>query len=383
MQNASTELAYINPKVLSWAIKRSGIDRVEIAKRIGVTPDLLSAWESPGGAKPIWDKALRIADVLQVPFGYLFSSTLPKTELDVDDFRKRGPAVADSPSFHQLVSEVLSRRDWFRAFVDDGGGSPLPFVGSFTIRNNPQEVANDIREKIGLTGQFRHSAGNWSNYLTALVHKAEDIGILVMRTGIAGHDNRHKISPDEFQAFALSDKLAPVIVINSSDTRAAQVFSFAHELAHIWLGVSGISNSSEGQESNNQIEEFCNTVAANLLAPRVAFLNSWRDGGRDRVERVAKEFWVSQLVVLRRAKELGEITVEEFNSLRKLAIAKQKKPNKDSGPTYYAAATVRMGYKFTFTLLHEVRVGRVGHREASRLMSMKVGTVRKFAERTS
>jgi Zn-dependent peptidase ImmA (M78 family) len=71
------------------------------------------------------------------------------------------------------------------------------------------------------------------------------------------------ISVDVFRGFAIADPIAPFIVINDQDARPAWSFTALHEMAHLWLGATGVSGAS----IEARIERYCNDVAGEILLP--------------------------------------------------------------------------------------------------------------------
>jgi Zn-dependent peptidase ImmA (M78 family) len=205
-----------------------------------------------------------------------------------------------------------------------------------------------------------------------------------MRSGVVGNISTRKIQTGELLGFAIANPVAPVVFVNSSDYRASQIFTFAHEIAHLWIGESAIANPDELDEAKrNKVEEFCNHVAAEVLVPQKEFLNEWKgitQSAEMKVLRLAKRFWVSTYVTLRRARELNEIDHQQYESIKKSEFARRKK-DKSGGGDYYKNIVTRMGPRFTEAVLNEVNGGKLELRDAAGLLNMKVPTLVKFAEK--
>jgi Zn-dependent peptidase ImmA (M78 family) len=189
------------------------------------------------------------------------------------------------------------------------------FVGRFTVGSDLKKVAADMRGALELSSTDRAECADYEAFIKHLVSRAEGLGILVMRSALVGHDTQRKLDVKEFRGFALSDPLAPVVFINDADAKAAQVFTIAHEMVHIWIGEDGVSDRTPNQkkESTNKIELFCDQVAAELLVPEAEFNKVWKDGPvKTAAQSTARHFRVSTLVALRRAKDLNRIDFDSF-----------------------------------------------------------------------
>lgn len=374
------DLAFVNPRVLTWVMDSSGVSRADVAGRLKITVDQLSSWETPGGAYPPFAKAQAFARALRIPFGFLFLSRPPANDLPLPDFRNFDRTYKPSPNLIELLNDVLVKRDWYRDYLLAQNAESLKFAGAFSTTDSISAVADDIRDVLSLTAEYRARIRDWADHVSRLAHQAETARILVMRSSVVGNLTNRPIAPSEMQGFAVADDLAPIVFVNSADFKAAQVFTLAHELAHIWIGQSGIDNPDEMKPGRNHVEAFCNRTAAELLVPAKAFRAAWRFRSPEaNLERLVREFWVSAFVILRRARELDMISTAEYLRLKDSETAKVSK-GRASGGDYYRNVNVRMGNRFTDAVLGEVIRGTLTFRDGARLVGVKVPTLVKMTE---
>jgi Zn-dependent peptidase ImmA (M78 family) len=369
----SANVAHITPSVLSWAIARSSHSREHLAKRLRVSVDELQKWEK--NTPPPMEKAEDLATLLGIPFGYFFLAAPPDATLPIPDRRRLTHDYKPTQHFLELLNHVLIRRDWYRDYLLDSDAPRLPFVGQFANTVDAARVAADIRRVLQLGPELRHSVFSWADYASALARRAEEKRILVMRSGVVANEAHKRVSRAEVQGFAIADPLAPIVFVNSSDFKSAQVFTIAHELAHIWIGDSAISNPNQGDSPDvHRIERLCDQIATEALVPEAEFRPLWKVKSLraqvNRVDELAMTYWVSALVIIRRANELNLISVDEAQLLRKKAIAAQKTKAKKGRPSYYQLATVRSGHRLADAIRAEVESGNLVHSHASRLLGM-------------
>jgi Zn-dependent peptidase ImmA (M78 family) len=377
---APANIAFINPAVLSWARIRSGLSLPEVQTELKTSPEEFASWER-GETHPPFDKAQKAARLFRIPFGYLYLSAAPNLTTPLPDLRTLEDRRPLSLDFLEVVNDALVKQDWYRGYLQDLRESKLKFVGSFSKQDGPKAVAKDIRRVLGISVALARSARDWGDYVSKLSNRAEAVGIMVFRSGVVGNSTRRKLSSGEFQGFAITDPYAPVVFVNSEDYKAPQVFTLLHEIAHVWIGESAISRVDPTMKREPKIpaELFCDRVAVETLVPQQEFEDAWRDTDIESlVSQLSRHFWVSTLVILRRAYELDKITRSEFFANIELEKKKYKK-QAASGGDYYRNVRCRMGSKFTNIVLTEMRAGNLLYRDAARLLKLKVPTLLKLS----
>lgn len=383
--------AYVTPELVRWSRERLSLDIEEAAKKLNVRPERLVAWED-GSLFPTFRQAENIAARFYVPFGYLFLSSPPHEELPLPDYRTipAEPGVAPSLEFLEVLNDALQKQQWFRDYLLSEGAERLPFVGSYGQDDDFHLIAADIQSELGLNNGLRETT-NYRSFLVALVRKVEEIGVVVLRSSIVRSNTRRRLNVEEFRGFSISDDIAPLIFINSRDAKAAQIFTLAHELAHIWIGATGISNpdmSRRSIEEDSEVERLCNQVAAESLLPRQEFLLFWRpDESTDsNLSRTASNFKVSNLTALRQAFDLDLIPGSEYwqrytYELEQARLREDSRKTDDGSGDFYNSFFARNGTTFSRNVIDATLSGRLRYTDAARLLNVKVKTLPGISER--
>lgn len=379
--------ALIHPAMLRWARERLQWPPEYVARKLPVKPEKFALWEL-GKAYPTFRQAQVLARTLRIPFGYLFLSEPPDETPAIPDLRTIHDEryIQLSVDFLDTLNDALRKQDWYREYLQQEGAEPLPFIGRYSTSDPVADVARDICATLEINGELRHKARNWQDFLNLLIERTEYAGILVMRNSVVKNNNHRPLSVGEFRGFALSDHLAPVVFINSRDAKAAQIFTLAHELVHLWIGESAISSPDlaySSTEEDYQVEQFCNRVAAEALTPQEDFLREWssQENIEQNVARLVRYYKVSSVVVLRRALELGRINRDRFFKQYHLELEKQQPVKESSGGDPYATYWTRSSKRLTQTVVSAAFEGRLLYREAANLLGVKVKTLEGLRER--
>lgn len=382
--------ALVNPRVLKWARERAGLPVDKLAKRLNSSSSKIAAWEA-GDSRPTFRQAEKLADATHVPFGFLFLPAPPEEKLPIPDLRVVDKAVSPAldADFIDTLRDIQFKHDWYREYLLEHGHQPLPFVGRFKKSTAPKQVADDMRRELGVGLSERLQARSWEEYFRILVARAERIGIWVIRNGVVGNNTHRPLSVEVFRGFAISDDVAPLVFVNGRDAKAAQIFTLAHELAHIWFGQSGISDPFQAVGASSapsaQIEKLCNAVAAEFLLPETEFISSWRADVplEQNADHLCAHFRVSRIVVAIRADGLGLVRKPEFQRFweeEKRRWAEERTEGV-AGGDYYRTAKARNGERFMRAVLASAMSGDILLRTAGALLNMTPKSVQEAYRR--
>ncbi len=370
----------VNPDLLKWARRRADLSVNNLRKKF---PKYLE-WEN-GETKPTFKQLENFAKKTYTPFGILLFSNPPNEPIPIPDFRTVRDEQIGNPSGNLLDTIYLCerRQDWYREYARVVGEDRCDFVGTESQHSKPEETAEKIRCYLGLDLEGQKNASSWSDAMRNLVDLVEEIGVLVMVSGVVGSNSHRRLNPDEFRGFVLEDSYAPLILINGTDSKAAQIFTLAHELTHLWLGESALSNERPDVLSSQSVERWCNQVAVELLMPRMEVMEEFRkfESLSEEVQRLAKCFKVSNLVVLRRLFDSGLVTTDEYWSSVEHELSKSQEVKRASGGNFYRTLTARTGKRFALALVSDTLEGNTLYLEAFRLLGIsKTKTFLKLAE---
>ncbi len=383
--------------MISWALRRLGADLESLASP-KVNAARLSAWER-GDEFPSEGQAEALADRLGIAYAMLFMPEVPPDERPtLADLRTLDGRPVKKPSinFLKVLDTTAARQDWYRE--ENPTAKPLLFIAKFSAQDGASAVAEDMRAVLRVSREFREGASNYEEFLKLLIEKAENAGVLVMRSSLVGHATKRSLNVKEFRGFALVDSLAPIVFINDADAKAAQIFTFAHELAHLWVGAPGISdrNPNVKDSSKNAIELLCDHVAAEFLVPEREFLTRWSPARtlEENMRFAERYFRVSSLVVLRRAKDLSRITFdvfltkieEQYDFYRRREAEKRKAEaregqKKKRGGNFWASFDLRNSAKFNAAVVASIRAQRTTFAEAGVLFGITPAAAARYVQR--
>jgi Zn-dependent peptidase ImmA (M78 family) len=387
----------INPGMLTWARETAGLSVEEAAEKLGLKDsakatavEKLLALEA-GQSGPGQTTLLKAVSAYRRPLIAFYMAEPPKRGDRGEDFRTVSGSVSarDNGTLDALLRDVRARQQMLRQVLEDEEEArTLPFVGSARIEYGAEKVAASLRVSLQVTKEHQKLAKGPKGLFTLLRSAVERIGVYVLLLGDVG-SHHSDIGEDVFRGFALADDVAPFIVVNDNDAETARAFTLMHELAHIWLGASGISGALHSM-SENAIERFCNDVAGEFLMPpdEIADLSDLRGADIPLVvratERLSETWNVSQAAVAYRFARKGWIDSAAATELFKMFAARWRQEKQrardvrdpdDSKPTYYVVKRHRLGSALLGVVRRALQGETLTHTRAAKILGVSPSSV--------
>lgn len=368
----------VSPVLLRWACRRAGVESAAVAKRFPKFPE----WER-GETQPTLRQVEEFARFTRTAVGYLFLREPPEETVPIPDFR----TVADrrlrrpSPDLLDTIFLCQERQYWYREYAAASGEAACRLVGMLRRADGPVAAAAQLREALRFDLEERAECPTWTEALRSFRDRCEAAGALVMTSGIVGNSTRRKLDPTEFRGFALSDPLAPLVFVNGADAKGAQLFTLAHEMAHVALDETALSDSPLEQEPDHEVERWCSRVAAEFLVPLDEVRENYdaRIGLRETLRRLTRRFRVSALVALRRLRDADLVSVSTYRERWAEEIGRVRAST--GGGDFCATPGSRVGHRFARSLVVSTLEGRSTYSEAFRLLGIRrAETFRRMAD---
>lgn len=385
-------MPYVNPEVLRWARETAGLSLEDAAKilHLGGTrqpgADALRGYED-GNAAPSRPLILKMVKVYRRPLLAFYLPEPPKRGERGEDFRTlpAGRRFESAGPLDALVRDVCVRQLLVRTTLEEAEeASHLPFVRSIQLDQPIDDVCTLVGQRLQFNLDTFRRKRTIEDAFSYLRSQVERTGVFVLLIGNLG-SHHSNVSVDVFRGFALADDVAPFIVVNDQDAKAARSFTVLHELVHIWLGQTGISGGAVEQ----RVERFCNDVASQILLP-AAEINEWypQDASIDEITRDIGVFAdarnVSRTMVAYRLFQAGKVSRASWQSLterfremwlQEKAVSKQPKEKGSSGPTYYVVRRHRLGGALVDLVRRTLAEGILTPTKAGRVLGVRPNNV--------
>jgi Zn-dependent peptidase ImmA (M78 family) len=244
-----------------------------------------------------------------------------------------------------------------------------------------------MRRLLGLGDGWAAQVRTWQEAVSALRADIEEQGVIAVINGIVGNDTHRRLNVEEFRGFALTDDVAPLIFVNGADAKSAQMFTLAHELAHLWLGAegAGLSGFPGIFPNGGRVETFCDRAAAEFLVPAAELRALWPHVKRDAspFESLASAFKVSPIVIGRRAMDLGLADRTAFFEFYDAYVQRERRQKTQGigGGSFYNNQNLRVGRLFAIQVMRAAKEGRIGFKDAYDLVGLRGGTFQEYASR--
>lgn len=357
----------VNRENLKIARLNAGYSTIEATQKIcssNSQRDRVSEWEN-GENIPTWNQLKKMSNYYETSIFVLTGIKKIKRNRQINDFRQLDYHKDLSLNTKKYLNLLLQRQSYLSNFLKKEKAKKNALVSCAEKTNSPIALAEIIRNRLN----YQHPFPRKNNHLEHLISLIEEQGVFVMKTL-----SYWKIEVADMRGMYLKDDYAPIIALNRRDAKSAQLFTLAHEIAHLFINSEAISNIDFRDSTSNEDEIFCNKVAANLLLPKSYFSQdhySLRD-----IEDIANKYEVSRLFVFYRLKNLKKINPGDIvyfqNTLREETNISTSGTSGNGHPTYnnnMKGSNGKLFNRFIASLYFENKINAL---EASKILRFSI-----------
>lgn len=378
----------LNTDILRWARTTAGLSVEEAARRLGFqdtrersASERLIALET-GAEEPSRSVLLRMAKTYRRSLLVFYLEEPPRTGDRGQDFRTVPGVQASNfdPILDALLRDIRGRQTIVRSVLEESESPPLTFIGSASMDDSVGDLAGQIKDTLQFSLLEFRRRPTVDAAFAYLRERIEAAGIFVLLLGNLGSHHTN-IPPETFRGFAIADPIAPFVVVNDQDAKPAWAFTALHEVAHLWLGMTGISGGS----FEARMERFCNDVAGELLLPEgeideLAYLRTATlETAEEAVSQFARLRKVSRSMVAYRLlradiiKNAGwrELTERSRRDWEVARARQQDEKQNEGGPSYYTIRRHRLGSALLELVRHSLGDGILTYTKASQVLGVK------------
>lgn len=352
----------IQPEKLRWAIQRAGASEEMAVESF----PMLSEWLSQE-KRPTLRQLMNFATKFHVPLGYLFLSDMPEESIPIPMFRgEAGQQDHFDLNVYETVMNVQARQEWLEEYLEENDIDTCEFIGTINTLTPISEAVSRLRANLKLDGRWAFSLATPDAAVSLLGQRIEEAGVFLAYNGVVGNNTHRQLKVSECRGFALVNDKAPYIFVNSADSKSAQLFTLIHEAAHLMLGVSAGHAGSEVLH-NEATENYCDRVAAEFLVPASVLREVWKNDTKS----ASRRFKASELVVARRAHDLGLMSDADYRFFWQMYNQRQVQVKQNSsGGSFYLTSVKRVGRNFAIHVRNAVNSRQLSYTEAYRLTGL-------------
>ncbi len=369
----------VKKEICRWALEEAQKDETVFLARFEQAEKWLKE-----DLNPTFKQLEDAATFLQIPFGYMFLDTPPRRDSMQVEFRSISNKISNiSKNLQDTILAMDSRRGWMSDYRKELGWTKLAVIKQFHEKKSGRTSTDAKLAKtlLNLSPDWHTLPKDLDEAFRFLKEKLEDIGILVMRSGIVGNNTKRPLDVNEFRAFLLYDDVAPLIFINNNDSKAGKIFSLVHEFFHVLFEQEDVLLDLDLQ--NQQGERQINALTAEFLMQQEKILDLWNQkvDAIKQITELSRHFKTSRLAMAIKLADLGLVNREIVERVRSKSVLDfKRKAGGEGTPNFYRVYHSRMSPTFLGAVIRSAESGGLSYTRAFNLLGVKGKTYDKIKE---